>query len=68
MYAIQAQIEYQTRDKRGRVWTGTRQIPTFYLDENVQGFLSEAGAIDVARLILGTGPNEVPHIVAVKID
>lgn len=47
MWCIQAQILI---DQEG--WLGSRQIPTFYLNENIQGILNEAGAINVATQIL----------------
>lgn len=51
MWAVSVNIEY-TRDE----YTGSKGLPTFYLDETVQGIRDEAGAIEVAtRIVDGTG-------------
>lgn len=65
MYGISATVE--TEGKGG--YSGVRQIPTFYLDENVQGILSEAQAENVAWHILSAaGTNRATfHITAVKL-
>jgi hypothetical protein len=47
MYAVSATI---VRDHEG--WRAVRQLPTFYLDENVQGFTSEEGAERIALALL----------------
>lgn len=47
LYAITANV---SRERDG--WSGSRQIPTFYLDENVQGIMSEAGARNIAQTII----------------
>ena len=47
-YAIGATV----REYRDDGWTATRQIPTFYLDANVQGIMSEDQACIIARRIL----------------
>lgn len=64
MYGISATVE--TTDGK---YTGMRQIPTFYLDEDVQGILSVAGAIRIAREILSAAgtSDAVFHITAVKL-
>lgn len=46
MYAVTATVE--TEGKGG--YSGVRQIPTFYLDESVQGILTEDQAKNVAWL------------------
>ena len=48
MYAITAQL--LTTDVSG--YAGSRQIPTFYLDERVQGIVSEDHARRIAWSIL----------------
>ena len=48
MYAIHVIVTYVTNDG----WEGVRPLPTFYLDETVQGILNSDGAIKVARRIL----------------
>jgi hypothetical protein len=50
LYAVQATVE----TKRGE-WSGMKQIPTFYLDSNVQGIISEEHACRIAADILGAG-------------
>ena len=46
-YAVRASI---TRNVDG--WTSVHHLPTFYLDSNVQGLVSEAHAAEVARSLL----------------
>lgn len=68
MYAIQAQIEIKEAP-----WTRSHQVPTFYLDENVQGILNEDGAVKIALEVLDpTGnlrdsPYHTFHITAGKV-
>ena len=66
MYAVQATVE----TVRG-VWTGMKQIPTFYLDESVQGIVSEEHAQRVALDILRSAvPADIAmtfHVTAVKV-
>ena len=47
MYAITAQLLTSDGD-----YTGSKQIPTFYLDERVQGIVSEEHARRIAWSIL----------------
>lgn len=51
-YAITATVEY--RQVSG--WSGSRQVPTFYLDSDVQGITDTAGAERIARdIVTGAG-------------
>ncbi len=82
MYAVQAQIieRREVRKPGGRilgayvpahteVYEVSRQIPTFYLDENVQGFGSEAGVRAVVlHDIIRPRENEAVYLSVVKID
>jgi hypothetical protein len=52
MYAITAQVETYDTDANAITWRGSRQLPTFYLDENVQGIRDERHATRIARQIL----------------
>jgi hypothetical protein len=67
MWQITASVEIAMIDG----WTSTRDLPIFYLDENVQGITQENGAVKVAEnLILACAerPNfTMTHIVAVKV-
>lgn len=47
MYAVQGQIE---TEREG--WTGSRQLPTFYLHPSVQGITSTEHAERIARDLL----------------
>lgn len=47
MYAVTAQL--LTSDGP---WSGSRQIPTFYLNPRVQGITSAAHAVTVADMII----------------
>lgn len=68
MYAVTAVVETKSAP-----WTSTRQIPTFFLDENVQGIRTEKGAKKIALDVLDpTGnlrdsPYHTFHISAVRV-
>ncbi len=65
MYAITASIEYTDG-----IWTSTRHLPTFYLDERVQGITSAGHAEMIARDILdpfGMYGGDDLKILAVKV-
>lgn len=66
MYIVSALRFTTTTDEHGNVWKGQEQIPTFFLDENVQGIVSEEHAESIARDILG-GSEDTLSIIAVKI-
>lgn len=74
MYAITAQIN-RTGVKKTKGfpegWESSRQVPTFYLDERVQGIMSEAHAVDIARAILlpwGSPEDMTAAITAVRVS
>lgn len=51
MFAITAVAT--THERTGGVdWNRHEQLPTFYVNGDVQGFFTEAGAAEVARRIL----------------
>jgi hypothetical protein len=52
MYAITAQVLTYDTDANAITWRGSRQIPTFYLDETVQGITDERHATRIAREII----------------
>lgn len=74
MYAITAQINRTGVDKSKAFpegWESSRQVPTFYLDERVQGIMSAAHAEDIARSILlpwGSPPDMTAAITAVRVS
>lgn len=43
-------------------WTGSEGVPTFFLDENMQGIVGEAHAEKIARNVLGEDLEHAPHI------
>lgn len=50
-------------------WVSNRSIPTFYLDENVQGIIGEEHAKMIAHSILDTGDANITYeITACKVD
>ena len=51
MYVIVAQVLTHVSHQSGE-WHGSRQVPTFYLDEDTQGIYSVEGAIRVAKRIV----------------
>jgi hypothetical protein len=68
MYAITVQIEHTTSGG----YTTSVGIPTFYLDENVQGFTDEDGAVRIAAKIIDPigyldDHDDILHITAVKL-
>lgn len=52
MYAITAQVLTFKQGDSARVWSGAISLPTFYLDETVQGITDEAHAVRIARTII----------------
>lgn len=64
MYAISATQTRYREDEHGRIWVSERQVPTFYLDENVQGIVDEDHAVRIAEDILRPGNYS---ITAVKV-
>ena len=68
MYAVTAQYEHTTPDG----YTGSRGVPTFYLDSRTQGITSTAHAEKVARDILLSCVREIPandnlHVTVVEL-
>ena len=66
MYAVQATITHTVGTTS---YQGSKQVPTFYLHENVQGILSEEQARTIAQEIINpTGdPNIVVHASVEKV-
>lgn len=62
MYAISA-VRHDHYDSEQHTWVAAEQLPTFFLDENVQGIISEDHAVRIARDILGDNVS----ITAVKV-
>ena len=64
-YCIQATVT--ETDTQG--WVLSRQLPTFFLNANVQGILGEKDAENIARRILGVynGNNSEVSVCAVEI-
>ena len=70
MYAITATVQTVQRDRYGDVWTGTRQVPTFFLDARTQGIVCEDHAERIARQIidpLGVIGDARIYVTAVRI-
>lgn len=57
MYAITASVHTQQGE-----WKGVRHLPTFYLDENVQGIVSEEHAAKIARDIINPLGTVTMHV------
>lgn len=72
MYAITATTRRQFNQGKGDAWTysiETRQVPTFYLDENVQGIVDEGHARLIASDIVDPYHDcFAVNITAIKID
>lgn len=58
VFAVQATLVRNMGDG----WTAVRQVPTFYLNGNVQGFTDEDGASKIAQTILN--PTNDPTLCA----
>lgn len=60
LFLVVATVTRTTKDKRGKAWESTRQVPTFLLDGNIQGILPGDGehAARVARDLLLTVAGE----------
>lgn len=79
MWAVQANIEHRGP---GGGWSGSRQLPTFYLHPSVQGTLTEGQAVEVARDLIaqvfeatlasvGKGPEQgaiLPHVYVTETE
>lgn len=63
LYAISAAIT-ETRDDN---WTSSRQVPTFFLDGDVQGITSEDHAERIAKTIVDPFGRFATEICAVKL-
>ena len=65
MYAITATAYRRTADG----WTVASQVPTFYLNANVQGIVDEAHAKSIALVVLGAGVTDdvTFHVTAVRV-
>jgi hypothetical protein len=70
LYAITVQVETVTIGSGDTAWRGSVQVPTFYLDADVQGIVSEDHAARIASTIinpLGEIPAERIHVSAVAL-
>lgn len=52
LYSIDATVVHHTKDENCVSSDVTIQIPTFYLDSEVQGIVDEAHAVEIARGII----------------
>jgi hypothetical protein len=66
MYMVEANIV--VRHENG--WTSRKQIPTFFLDENVQGIVDVAHAVEIVEDILNPMGYEHVRVYAIvaKLD
>lgn len=51
-YAIHCQVKTHLTDRWGGEYSGSRGLPTFYLDSRVQGIVSKAHAVSIARDVI----------------
>lgn len=71
MWAVSAHVETVRIGHGATQWHGTVDVPTFYLDERVQGIMTSHHAENVARQIidpLNTIPRDRLHISTVKVS
>jgi hypothetical protein len=66
MWVVVASVKTQHEDHSG-TWHGSRQVPTFILDETVQGILTEEQAINVARMVINPLGNIDPERIMVDV-
>jgi hypothetical protein len=65
MWIIQAQVETSETGADGTEWSGSRQVPLFYIDRRSQGALTREAAERIAREVLnpaGLIPDERIHV------
>lgn len=51
MYVVVATVTH-TKSEGGNIWSSTRQVPTFFLDEAVQGIVDTNHARRIARDVI----------------
>lgn len=61
LYMIQATVVVHSVDANGRKYETTRQIPTFYLNADIQGIRDIDHAVEVAHRVIN--PAENPDLV-----
>lgn len=70
-YAITATIATRQTDQFGNAWTGSKSVPTFYLDSRVQGITDHnhaaSIALDVLNLLGTIDPSDIT-VTAVAVD
>ena len=65
MFIVQATAVYKTEDG----WTGTIQIPTFYLHEDMQGIVNEEHAKEIAKRIIDPWKKfEAVHMCVIQME
>lgn len=64
MYVIQATIETFDRDS---AYHSVRQVPTFILNEHLQGIVSEAHAAKIAKEVIDPFGRYTVNVTAVKL-
>jgi hypothetical protein len=70
MYVITATVETTHISSTSGEWHGTRHVPTFYLNEEIQGIVSADHAARIAADVidpLGQIPRERIHVHAVRL-
>ena len=70
MYAVHVQITTHGSDSAGK-FSGSRGCPTFYLDSDVQGIVSESHAVNIANDVvnpLGLIPADDIHVCACAVN
>lgn len=60
MFIISARLSHTTPDG----WEGSRELPTFGIGFPVQGVLSEASAVKLARSVILPFPEKMPEVTA----
>jgi hypothetical protein len=68
MWMIQAQVGTTGTSTDGADWTGSRQVPTFFIGRRVQGAQTREAAERIAREVLnpiGAIPDERIHVTVI---
>lgn len=55
-------------EENGITWQQMRQVPTFILNGDIQGILTEANASEVAKMVIDPFGDHTVHANAVAMD
>jgi len=62
-YVITAQYKHTRKDRDGSTWDASIQVPTFYLNADVQGITDAAHAERIARSVISPADPDYPGLI-----